>query len=118
MPCAWPVTPDMVNPGAPSLAVTQVNHVGEAVAVVVARDKGAAQDALEGIDVDYEPLPVVLDMEAALADGADLVHPNTTSNSSYTWEFECGGGGHRRADRRRAVAMPRSRSSAGSSSSG
>ena len=93
LPCAWPVTPDMVNPGAPSLAVTQVNHVGEAVAVIAARDKVAAQDALEAIDVEYEPLPAVLDMEAALADGADLVHPNTTSNRSYTWAFESGAAG-------------------------
>ncbi|MBE7189458.1 xanthine dehydrogenase family protein molybdopterin-binding subunit, partial [Jatrophihabitans endophyticus] len=93
LPCAWPVTPDMVNPGAPSLAVTQVNHVGEAVAVVAARTKAAAQDALEGIDVEYEPLPAVLDMEAALADDAPLVHPNTTSNRSYTWAFESGEAG-------------------------
>jgi carbon-monoxide dehydrogenase large subunit len=93
LPCAWPVTPDMVNPGAPSLAVTQVNHVGEAVAVIAARTKAAAQDALEGIDVEYEPLPVVLDMEEAIADGAPLVHPNTTSNRSYTWEFEAGAAG-------------------------
>jgi carbon-monoxide dehydrogenase large subunit len=93
VPCAWPVTKDMVNPGAPSLAVTQVNHVGECVAVVVARSKAEAQDALEGIDVDYEPLPPVLDMEAAVVDGAPLVHPNTTSNKSYTWEFESGAAG-------------------------
>jgi carbon-monoxide dehydrogenase large subunit len=93
LPCAWPVTPDMVNPGAPSLAVTQVNHVGEAVAVVAARTKAAAQDALEAIDVEYEPLPAILDMEAALAPGAPLVHPNTTSNKSYTWEFEGGAAG-------------------------
>lgn len=93
LPCAWPVTPDMVNPGAPSLAVDQVNHVGEAVAVVAARDKASAQDALEGIDVEYEPLPAIMDMEAALADGADLVHPNTTSNRSYTWAFESGAAG-------------------------
>jgi aerobic carbon-monoxide dehydrogenase large subunit len=93
LPCAWPVTPDMVNPGSPSLAVTQVNHVGEAVAVVAARDKSSAQDALEGIDVEYEPLPVVLNMEDALADGATLVHSNTTSNRSYTWEFEAGAAG-------------------------
>ncbi len=93
LPCAWPVTPDMVNPGAPSLAVTQVNHVGEAVAVIAARTKVEAQDALEGIDVEYEQLPVVLDMEAALADGAPLVHPNTTSNKSYTWTFESGAAG-------------------------
>jgi carbon-monoxide dehydrogenase large subunit len=93
LPCAWPVTPDMVNPGAPSLAVTQVNHVGEAVAVLVARTKTEAQDALEGIDVEYEPLPVVLDMEAALAEGASLVHPNTTSNRSFTWVFDSGTAG-------------------------
>jgi carbon-monoxide dehydrogenase large subunit len=93
IPCAWPVTADMVNPGHPSLAVTQVNHVGEAVAVIVARDKAAAQDALEAVDIDYEQLPAVLDMEAALAEGADLVHPNTTSNKSYTWVFESGAAG-------------------------
>ncbi|MEP6599540.1 MAG: xanthine dehydrogenase family protein molybdopterin-binding subunit, partial [Actinomycetota bacterium] len=93
IPCAWPVTPDMVNPGHPSLAVDQVNHVGEAVAVVVARDKYAAQDALEAIDVDYDPLPPILNMENALAEGADLVHPNTESNRSYTWAFESGEAG-------------------------
>src|ERR671916_2456541 len=47
IPCAWPVTPDMVNPGHPSIAVDEVNHVGEAVAVIVARSKAAAQDAVE-----------------------------------------------------------------------
>ena len=93
LPCAWPVTPDMVNPGAPSLAVTQVNHVGEAVAVVAARSKAEAVDALEAIEVEYEPLSPVLDMEAAVADGAPLVHPNTTSNRSYTWAFESGAAG-------------------------
>ncbi len=93
LPCAWPVTPDMVNPGAPSLAVTQVNHMGEAVAVVAARSKAEAVDALEAIEVDYDPLPAVLDMEAAVADGAPLVHPNTTSNRSYTWAFESGEAG-------------------------
>jgi carbon-monoxide dehydrogenase large subunit len=93
IPCAWPVTADMVNPGHPSLAVDQVNHVGEAVAVVAARDKASAEDALEAIEVEYEPLPVVLDMEAALADGATLVHSHLTSNKSFTWEFESGAAG-------------------------
>ena len=45
IPCAWPVTTEMVNPGHPSVAVDEVNHVGEAVAVIVARSKTAAQDA-------------------------------------------------------------------------
>ena len=93
VPCAWPVTEDMVNPGAPPLAVSQVNFAGECVAVVVARSKAAAQDALEGVVVDYEPLPPVLDMEAAIADGASLVHPNTESNRSYTWVFDSGTAG-------------------------
>jgi carbon-monoxide dehydrogenase large subunit len=93
MPCAWPVTEDTVVPNHPCIAVDQVNHVGEAVAVVVARSKAEAQDALEAIDTDYEPLPPVLDMEAALADGADLVHPDLASNKSFTWEFESGTAG-------------------------
>ena len=94
IPCAWPVTPEMVNPGHPSLAVTQVNHAGEAVAVIAARTKAEAQDALEGIDVEYEPMPPVLSMLEAVKDGADLVHPdNTTSNKSYTWAFESGEAG-------------------------
>src|SRR6266511_34584 len=70
LPCAWPVTEDMVHPNHPALAVDEVRHVGEAVAVVVAQDRASAVDALEGVEVEYEPLPVVLDMEEALADGA------------------------------------------------
>src|SRR5262245_9250666 len=68
--CAWPVTEDMVLPTYTPLAVTEVRHVGEPVAVVVARDRASAVDALEAIEVDYEILPVVLDMEGALAEGA------------------------------------------------
>ncbi|MCF6744455.1 xanthine dehydrogenase family protein molybdopterin-binding subunit [Blastococcus sp. KM273128] len=93
LPCAWPVTPDMVNPGHPSIAVTEVNHVGEAVAVIVARSKAAAQDAVELVDVDYEPLPVVLDMEEAVKDGADLVHDHLESNTSYHFVFDAGEAG-------------------------
>jgi aerobic carbon-monoxide dehydrogenase large subunit len=93
VPCVWPVTEDTVVPNHPSIAVDQVNHVGEAVAAVVARSKAEAQDALEAIDVDYEPLPPVLDMEAALADGAARVHPELSSNKSYTWAFESGAAG-------------------------
>jgi carbon-monoxide dehydrogenase large subunit len=92
LPCAW-APEGIVNPGAPSLAVGQVNFAGECVAVVAARSKAEAQDALEAIDVEYDPLPVVLDMEAAVADGAPLVHPNIESNRSYRWEFESGAAG-------------------------
>jgi aerobic carbon-monoxide dehydrogenase large subunit len=88
LPCAWPVTEDMVLPEHPPLAVTEVRYAGEPVACVVARDRYAAADALEAIDVDYEPLPPVLDMERALEEGADKVHE--AGNKSYTWVFENG----------------------------
>ncbi|WP_435202516.1 xanthine dehydrogenase family protein molybdopterin-binding subunit [Janibacter sp. GS2] len=96
LPCAWPVTPDMVNPGAPSLAVDQVNFAGDAVAVVVGRTRAEAVDALEEIEVDYEPLAPVLDLEAARAEGADLVHDSAGTNSCFTWTLdsaEAGSGG-------------------------
>ncbi len=88
LPCAWPVTDDTVIPDYPPLAVTEVRHSGEPVAVVAARDKASAEDALELIEVDYDPLPVVLDMAAALADDAPLVHADQDSNKSFTWTFD------------------------------
>ncbi|MGY1681512.1 xanthine dehydrogenase family protein molybdopterin-binding subunit [Geodermatophilus sp. SYSU D01176] len=93
IPCAWPVTPDMVNPGHPSIAVDEVNHVGEAVAVIVARSKAAAQDAVELVDVDYDLLPAVLDMEEAVAEGAQLTHDHLESNRSFHFVFESGDAG-------------------------
>jgi len=86
IPCAWPVTPEMVNPGHPSLAVEEVNHVGEAVAVIVARSKAAAQDAVELVDVDYDQLPVVLDMESAVGQEPHLCHDHLASNESFRHE--------------------------------
>ena len=50
---------------APPLAVDTVHFAGEGVAVVVARDAATARDATELVDVDYDDLPPVLDMEAA-----------------------------------------------------
>ncbi|HEY1572148.1 MAG TPA: xanthine dehydrogenase family protein molybdopterin-binding subunit [Pseudonocardiaceae bacterium] len=93
LPCAWPITPDMKAPPAPSLAVDRVNFAGEAVAVVIARTAYEAADAVNAIDVDYEDLPVVLDMRAALADGADLVHPDLGTNKSATWVFDSAAAG-------------------------
>ena len=50
----------------------------------------AAADALEVIDVDYESLPAVLDMEEAIKEGADLVHADKGTNKSYEWVFAAG----------------------------
>jgi aerobic carbon-monoxide dehydrogenase large subunit len=97
MPCAWPITPDMKAPRRPVLAADTVNFAGEGVAVVVARTSAEAHDALEEIDVEYDELPVVLDMEAAIADGAALVHEDLGTNTSAVWKFdsaEAGTGGN------------------------
>ncbi|GLW65697.1 carbon-monoxide dehydrogenase large subunit [Actinomadura rubrobrunea] len=90
LPCAWPVTEDMKHPAHPPMAVDEVRYVGEPVACVVARDRYAAADALEAIDVDYEPLPAVVDMEEALKEGSPLVHEDLGTNKCYTWVFENG----------------------------
>jgi carbon-monoxide dehydrogenase large subunit len=91
--CAWPVTEDMVAPTYLPLAVSEVRHVGEPVAVVVARDRASALDALEAIEVEYESLPVVLDLEAALEDGSPLVHADAGTNKCYTWVFDSAAAG-------------------------
>ncbi len=88
LPCAWPVTPEILIPPHPPMAVDEVRYVGEAVAVVVARDRYTAADALAAIDVDYDPLPVVLDMRTALADDSPKVHE--AGNKSYEWVFANG----------------------------
>ncbi|TEX49710.1 MAG: carbon monoxide dehydrogenase, partial [Actinomycetales bacterium mxb001] len=54
--------------------VDKVRHVGDCVAVVIANTKYAAADALDAIEVDYEPLPAVIDMEDALKQGSPAVH--------------------------------------------
>ncbi|TDC03327.1 xanthine dehydrogenase family protein molybdopterin-binding subunit [Nonomuraea longispora] len=74
LPCAWPVSDDIVIPDHPPMAVSEVRYVGEAVACVVATDRYRAADALDAIEVDYEPLPAVLDMNEALAEGSPKVH--------------------------------------------
>ena len=88
LPCAWPVTPDIIIPAHPPMAVDEVRYVGEIVACVVARDRYTAADAFQLVDVDYEPLPPVLDLEAALAAGSPKVHE--AGNKSFEWVFANG----------------------------
>jgi aerobic carbon-monoxide dehydrogenase large subunit len=85
LPCAWPVTPDIVIPAHPPMAVDEVRYVGEAVACVVARDRYAAADALAAIEIDYEPLPPVLDIRTALEEDSPKVHE--AGNKSFVWPF-------------------------------
>jgi carbon-monoxide dehydrogenase large subunit len=64
----------------PVLAERVVRYVGEPIAVVVASDAGLAESALEAIDVEYEPLPVVATVQQAIAPGAPRVHPEWGDN--------------------------------------
>ncbi|MEP0806128.1 MAG: xanthine dehydrogenase family protein molybdopterin-binding subunit [Chloroflexota bacterium] len=62
------------------LAKDKVRHAGEAIAVVIAESRYIAEDAVEDIEVEYEPLPVVLDLEKALEPDSPLVHDDLESN--------------------------------------
>src|SRR5262245_40325935 len=71
------------------LATDKVRFQGQEVAGVVAESPYVAEDALELIDVDYEPLPVVITPQAALAEGAPLIRDEKegqADNRCYTWE--------------------------------
>ena len=87
---AWVVTEDLKIPNHWPVARDEVNFAGEPVAVVVATDRYKAQDALEFIEVDYEPMDVVTDLEEAVADGSPLVHENFGTNEAYTWNLDTG----------------------------
>lgn len=72
------------------LAVDKVCYVGDGVAAVVAQDSYAAQDALDLIQVDYEPLPVVSDPEKALAPDSPVIHSEWPDNVAFRWTLKQG----------------------------
>jgi carbon-monoxide dehydrogenase large subunit len=90
VPCVWPVTDDMVTPDFPALAKGEVRHVGDCVAVVLAHSAYQAADALAEIDVEYSPLPAVMNMGTAIKAGSPLVHSDRGTNSCYTYKLPCG----------------------------
>ena len=90
MPCAWPVTADMKNPAHYPVAVGKAAYVGDAVAVVLATTEVAARDAIELIDVQYESLPAVVDLEDALSDRV-VIHDELGTNKSYQWDLKIEG---------------------------
>lgn len=92
LPNAWPITPDQKAPAHPAIAVDTVAFAGEVVACIIARSAAAARDAVELVDVSYEELPVVLDLEEALKDEV-LAHPDLGTNKSATWVFDSGEAG-------------------------
>lgn len=81
---------DVVANNRPVLPVDRVRFVGEPVACVVATSRYVAEDAVALVEVEYEPLPALMDAEEALAAGAELLHDGTESNSFAHIEFEQG----------------------------
>ena len=67
----------------PPLAKGKVRFVGDIVAAVVANTKAEAVDAAEAVIVDYDPLPVLVDMEAAMAQGAPAIHEGNPGNVAF-----------------------------------
>jgi len=91
IPCGWQVTDRhgnaMLEPKHPVLADGKVRHVGEPIAAVVAETYEQARDAAEAVVIDIDELPAVIDMKAAVAGGAPLVHDDIGSNLCFDWGF-------------------------------
>jgi carbon-monoxide dehydrogenase large subunit len=97
-----PIMPNWIIPGTkvplrPVLAIDRVRFVGECVALVVAEQQAAAYDAINLIEVDYDPLPAVVDEEAATRDGAPQLHDNVPGN--ITTIYKVRGGDYQKAAR-------------------
>ncbi|MFN8619417.1 MAG: xanthine dehydrogenase family protein molybdopterin-binding subunit [Chloroflexota bacterium] len=93
LPCAWPAggasgggglyTNNLDTPRL--LALDDVKWAGEGVAMVIAESVEQAQDAVEAIDVDWDPLPAVVDAWEAVQPGAPQLHENAPNNVACTW---------------------------------
>ncbi len=85
---AWPINDQIKNPAHHPLTKDKARYVGDPVAVVVADSRAHAKDGAELVDVDWEPLPAVTDIKAALAPGAPVVHEEFGTNDAGDWIFE------------------------------
>jgi aerobic carbon-monoxide dehydrogenase large subunit len=84
IPCGY-VPPNTKVPTHHPLAIDKVNYVGDGVAVVVAESASTAYDALDLIEVDYEPLPALVNAKAAAQKDAPLIYDEIANNTSYYW---------------------------------
>jgi aerobic carbon-monoxide dehydrogenase large subunit len=90
LPCVWLVTEDTKQPMHRPLATDKARYQGDGVAVVLAETRAQAKDAAELVEVEYDPLPAVIDPEEALADGAPILHEELGTNHCFTWKLEGG----------------------------
>ncbi|AWB34433.1 xanthine dehydrogenase family protein molybdopterin-binding subunit [Orrella marina] len=89
LPCGWLITSTngepMKEPAHPILAVGKARHVGDQVAMVIAKTAEQAKNAAELIEVDYEPLAAVADVRDAQKEGAPAVHDEAPDNHCFKW---------------------------------
>lgn len=101
LPCGWLIKnkdgSDMKEPPHPPLAQGKVHHVGDQVAVVVADTLQQARDAAQLIEVDYEQLPAVIDMEKA--ESGEAIHEAAPDNVCFDWELCLAEGGEAEIDK-------------------
>ena len=90
LPVTASFVPDKKSPAQYPIATDKVRYPGEPVAIVLATSRAAAEDAAERIDVRYEELPAVVDLERALEKGSPLVHDELGTNLSYDTKFAGG----------------------------
>ncbi len=86
LPCAWPVTDDMLNPPHFPVASGDVHHVGEIVAVVLADSRYRAADAIDEVIVHYDTLPAAVSVADA-RDGDVHAHADLDTNRAFRWEL-------------------------------
>jgi CO/xanthine dehydrogenase Mo-binding subunit len=89
-----------------ALAVGRVRFVGDPVAIVVAETRELARDAAELVEVDYEPLPVIVDARTALDPDAPVLHPDAGSNLVWESTYEWGSWEDAVAEADRIVKIP------------
>ncbi len=91
LPCGWMIHSkdgsEMKAPAHPALAIGKVRYVGEPVAVVIGETLEAAIAGAELLEPDIEKLPAVVDVVAALEDGAPGVHDDASGNECYHWSL-------------------------------
>jgi aerobic carbon-monoxide dehydrogenase large subunit len=91
IPCAWVVpNSDTKTPPYPPIAIDTVRYAGNAVAVVVADDRYRARDGADAVQVDYEPLPAVVDPWKAAQPGAPQLHDDVPGNLCFHWKVSGG----------------------------
>ena len=89
LPCGWLITSTngepMKEPAHPILAQDKVRHVGDQVAMVIAKSQEQARNAAELVEVDYEPLDAIADVRDANKEGAPCVHDAAPDNHCFKW---------------------------------